>query len=195
MSTKLFNFLLLLLPAVLYFGYISPAYSGNEGFVWTPTKGITGLQAERVQYQNSINQLDLIKTEMEKIASDYKKVPPEVIEKMSIMVPDTIDQVKVRNEIVTIAAKSNIAIQNLRVEKDVKGGDRGLNFYAVSFDVKSRYPAFKKFMEEYEKNQRFFILESASIKRQEQQEGEQKSAIDFDEALNMQVNSRIYYMK
>ena len=50
-------------------------------------------------------------------------------------------------------------------------------------------------MENYEKNMRFFILESASIERQEKKEGDPNAVIIDDEALNISVTSRVYYMK
>lgn len=194
MSPKLFNSLLVILPVVLYLGYLNPAYTGVEGLVWTPTNSILSLQAQNVQYANTLNQIALIEQGALDFNKDYNGISEEKKDKMEIMLSDDVDQIKLRNEIILIAAKSNIAIQTLKVEKDIKG-DKGLNFYTVTFSVKSRYPAFKKFMENYEKNMRFFILESASIERQEKKEGDPDAIIIDDEALNISISSRVYYMK
>lgn len=194
MSPKLFNFLLVILPVVIYFGYLNPAYTGTEGLVWTPTNSILALQSQNVQYANTLSQVSLIEQGALDFNKDYNGISQEKRDKMEIMLADDVDQIKLRNEIILIAAKSNIAIQTLKVEKDTKG-DKNLNFYTVSFSVKSRYPAFKKFMENYERNMRFFILESASIERQEKNELDPNAIIIDDEALNISITSRVYYMK
>ena len=192
MSPKLFNFLLIILPVVIYLGYLKPAYTGEAGLVWTPTNSIVSLQSQKVQYEDSLNGIDLIEKEVMALSSDYTAVNPLEKDKIEIMLPDSIDQIKLRNEIILIAANSNIALQNLQVEKDLRG-DRGLGFYSVSFDMKARYPVFKKFMEKYEKSMRFYILEKASIERQVKDEASQ-TPIDDEDALLINVASRVYFM-
>ena len=189
MSPRLLNILLILLPIVLYYGYINPAYTGEPGLIWTPEISIQDLQLQNVQYQDTINQVSFIDQQVKSTNSDYQKIDPDLKKKVETMLPDTIDPIKLRNEIITIAANSNIALTNLSVDKDTKGG----NFYLVTFDLKARYPAFKKFMENYEKNQRLFILESANISRQEKNLDDPTVVIDDSEALNVHMQSRVYY--
>lgn len=195
MSPKLFNFLLVILPVVIYFGYLNPAYTGQPGLVWTPALSVTALKSQNVQYANTINQINLIEKGVMDLNKDYLAIDEATKERMEIMLPDTIDQIKLRNELIQIAAKSNVALQALKVERDLKG-DKNMNFYTVSFALKARYPVFKKFMDSYESNMRFFILESASIQRQERNENDPSAApIDDEEALIINITSRVYYMR
>ncbi|MEN9881087.1 MAG: hypothetical protein RLZZ308_270 [Candidatus Parcubacteria bacterium] len=195
MSPKLLNILLVLLPAVLYFGYIDPMYTGDPGLVWTPEKNIRGMQSLNVQYANTLNQVTAIERGAVKLSRDFEGVKEEDKLKMSIMMPDTIDQVKLRNEVITIAANSGVAIDGLKVEKDLKG-EKGLNAYNVSFSMRTQYPTFKTFVENYERSMRFFNIEQLAIQRPEQDDSSaQKAIIEDTESLNITMSSKVYYMK
>ncbi|MBP6888729.1 MAG: hypothetical protein KBC21_03420 [Candidatus Pacebacteria bacterium] len=194
MSPKLLNILLVALPSVLYFGYLAPSYTGEEGLVWTPEKSIKTLQVENVQYANTLSQIDIIKGAAENLNKDYLSFDNDVKEKLTTMLPDAVDPVKIRNEVIIIAAKSGMAVEGLKVEKDAKG-DKGINFYKVSFSVRGKYAAFKTLMENYEKNKRFFSLEQAMISRPVLEEKGQEKKDTQEDILDFSVTFRVYYMK
>lgn len=193
MSPKLLNLLLVILPVVLYFGYIQPYYTGDGGLVWSPETSIRALQSQNVQYINTLAQIGIIKEAGEKLNNDYLSVDKDMIEKIGIMLPDDIDPVKLRNEILQIGASSGIAIENLKIERDIKT-EKLYNFYRVSFEIKAKYANFKSFMEEYEKNKRFFSLEKASINRTIHDETD-KMVKNDDDILNISITSRAYFLK
>lgn len=192
MSPKLLNILLVALPAVLFYGYLMPYYTGEGGLVWTPEKSIKALQVENVLFSNTLKQTGIIKDAAEKFEKDYNSFDAETKLKISTMLPDTIDPVKLRNEVINIAAKSGVAISGLKVEKDPKG-EGNLNFYKVTFGVKTRYATFKTLVESYEKNKRFFLLDTSSISRPKSDD-ESKTEIQ-DDVLDFTITFRVYYMK
>lgn len=193
MSPKLLNILLLLIPITLYFGYISPFYTGEEGLVWTPERSLPSLQAENVQYINTLQQMELIKSKAKELNDNYRSFSQEDKTKIFTMLPDTVDPVKLQNEVIVIAARSGVALNGVKVEKDLKG-DKGLNFYKVNFSVRTKYSTFKTLMENYEKNKRVFILESATIARPKLDQSQRERVQIPEDMLDFNVVFRVYYV-
>lgn len=190
MSPNLLNVLLVLIPAVLWFGYIDPKYTGEEGLVWGPEKSIKALQGEYVQYVDALSQIDGLQMKADKILKDYKVVPEEEKEKIQHLLPSDIDSVKLRSEVINIAAKSGIALSDLKVDQDPK--DKGA--YLVSFSVSSHYQQFKELVEQFEKSTRFFIVDKVAIQKPELEETS-KTNIQDAEALSITLTFKVYTKK
>lgn len=193
MSPKLLNILLVVVPVFLYFGYIEPMYLGTQGFIWTPEKNLSTLKSENVQYIDAINQISAIEQASIKLNKEYTAIPIELVERINLLLPESIDPVRLRNEITSIAANSGVALTGLTITHEEKDSS-----YKVSFSVRARYGLFKKFMESYEKSTRMFTLISLSISRVSPGESNEKSLSDAEEALNklkISVTSKVYYKK
>ncbi len=197
MSPKLLNILLILIPAVLYYGYLDPMYNGTPGLIWTPESGIMKLKSENVQMKNALLQLSFIETEVKKLNDDYKKVDPLVKQKAEMLLPDSIDSIKLRNEVLSIADNSGVAISALIVMPAITGKmDPNLKYYTVSFGIKSRYSVFKKAIESYEKSTRLFILDSVAIVKAKKSDTQvQSSVVDDSEALDIRVTFKVASLK
>ncbi len=192
MSPKLLNILLVMLPVVIYVTVIDPLNTG-VGTIWSPENSISTLQSLNEQYTVALDNTDMIEKGVEAVYRDYKKIDPDVLIKNDYMLSNSVDVAKIRNEVVDIASKQGIAIDGLEVVKDRKGG-KIAEFYLVTFSLKSRYLPFKKLLEEFDKNMRFYTIESLSVARQkiDQNSRDQKN-IDIDkDALNIQVRFRVY---
>ena len=195
MSPKLFNTLLVLIPLVLYYGFISPMISGNPGLVWTPNSSVPSLQAQDAQHSDALNQINTIINTISVIDKDYTAITPEEKQKVVTMLPDEIEQIKIQAELRAMADDANVTISGIKIYQDTKGQISGLGGYAVSFTIKAKYPDFKNFVDRYERSQRFFILDTLTIQQQEQKETE-KSVAGFDkEVLVSSITSRVYYLK
>lgn len=200
MSPKLLNILLILVPVLLYFGYIHPIYTGEPGLVWTPEKNIFVLRSLNVQYQNSINQISLIQNQMDQLNKDYNAVDEETKKKIGIMLPDTINPIKLRSEVASIADKSGTAITDIVVvpiNSNIRNGNQKLSGYKVSFSTKAHYPVLKSLISNYEKNMRLFILESIAIDKIVKKPGEENKieVDDDDETLTSAITFNVYYLK
>ena len=146
MSPKLLNVFLVLIPTVLYYGVISPLYTGEAGLIWTPESSIATLKAQNVQYANTINQISLVEQGVTTLNKEYASLDQSILDKTAIMLPDTIqDQVKLRNEILNIANKSGVALNGVSLTIDPKNRDQYVGNYIISFTFKARYAVFKKF--------------------------------------------------
>lgn len=163
MSPKLLNVLLVLVPLVMYYGFIEPMYTGNPGIVWSPSSSIRGLQSTNVQYVNAINLVSAATLGIKKINDEYLAVSTSSIEKAELMLPDSIDRFKLRNEVISIADKSGVAITGLAIAENAKNSNGEIQSYTISFGVKARYPALKRLLQEYEKSTRFYTIESITI--------------------------------
>lgn len=192
MSPKIFTILLILLPTVLYYGFLDPLYHGTTGIVWTPENSIVALQTQNVGYQNALNQVTEVERGAVKLNNEYLTVSSSTIQKTAIMLPDDIDQLKLVNEVKAIANQSGIALSNVTVVEDAQYKSKDLVAYKVTFGLKARYPVFKKLMEEYEKNMRFYVTNSITIKRPV--DGQTTTLLDKD-ALAMQVSFRVFHLK
>lgn len=196
MSPKLFNILLVLTPLVLYFGYLSPMYEGVPGFVWTPESNINTLKSQNVQYSNALNQVDFVSKEMDKINKDYNTVDPAIKEKVILLLPDSIDPIKIRNEVVAIANESGVALNGLQVISSAKIQTKEIGTYTVSFTILAHYPVFKKLIENFEKSTRLFVLDSIIINHPEKVNDKgAPSGINDNEVLNFVVTYSINYLK
>lgn len=188
------NILLAILPVALYIGYINPMTSEGPGYVWTPNQSIVQLKASDKQYSGALAQLELVEKEIAKVDINYKTVNPEDKKKIGIMLADSVDQIKLRNEIVSLAAKKGVALSGLTVEAEGISSVPLVEAYKVNFSMRVRYPVFKEFIETYEKNMRFFTLNALTIARQDK-DLDSSVKIDDIEALDITVSSYVYFLK
>lgn len=192
MSPKLLNILLIMLPVSLYYGYIEPVYTGQPGFVWTPESSIMALQAENVEYKNAFNQIEAIENEINKLNGDYIAINQDLKNKVNMLLPSEINEIKLRNEVNSIASKMGIAISNLTVLEITRQTAPKLKGYKVSFSVKGHYIDLKKMFERYEKSTRLFILSSISIKKSFSDQIKEDDDVQLLDAI---VSYDVYYLK
>lgn len=185
-----------MIPLVLYYGFFDPLYTGNPGFVWTPESSIRQLQSSNVQYANSLVLVSDVDQRVKKINQDYKLVSSTTTSKVELMLPDSIDPIKLRNEVIAIADKAGISINGLTVNTDDIKSNSNVGAYIISFTVKARYASIKKLLEEYEKNKRFFTIDSLAIRQQDTKNlsPEEVSRLD-KEAIQATVRFNVYYLK
>lgn len=196
MSPKLLNILLVLITTALYFGYINPIYTGVPGLVWTPEKNIFILKAENVQYQNTLNQIDLVRVESEKLGKDYSAVDQNLKDKVFTMLPDSVDTVRLQNEVKTIANNAGVAIANLGVTpNNNRSSNPRIGSYTVTFLVHGKYAPTKRLIEAFEKNMRFYVIQSMAISKPNKKEGEQVSRLEDQDSLDTFLTFNVYYLK
>jgi hypothetical protein len=200
MSPKLLNVLLFLVPLVLYYAYIDPMVSGTPGLVWTPDHSIPLLQTEYAQNSDALNQMETISLALKNIDKDYKALSDDDKEKVMIMLPDDIEQIKIQSEIRAIADATNVPVSAIKISQDSKNSTAGLGAYAISFTINAKYPDIKNFLELYEKSWRFYNLDSISIKQQDPKDleriGGAAAVAKFDkEILSMALTSRVFFLR
>jgi hypothetical protein len=181
---------------MLYLGVFKPLYLGQPGIVWTPEFTIGGLQASDVQYQNTINLVEDVKRKMEKINKEYLAVGTTTTNRVETMLPDSINPIRLQNEVVSIANAAGVSLQGLTIKEDGKLPVPGTGAYLITFTMKARYPVIKAVLEAYEKNLRVYSTESFNIDRQDPEGLSDLELKNFDkEALVAAVSYKVYYLK
>lgn len=195
MSPKLFNILLVLIPVIVYYGVFDPLYNGNPGLVWTPESSISGLQAKNVQYTNTYNLISKVGKDIKKINDDYVAIPETTTATVTQMLPDEIDPIRLRNEVINIADKTGVPISTVKISEDNRVSVPGVGAYTITFDVKARYSDIKNLLVGYEKNTRFYNIDSLRISRIETKGLSPQELLVFDkEALLATVSYKVYYL-
>jgi hypothetical protein len=199
MSPKLLNTLLVLTSAVLYLAFLQPIYTGDTGLIWTPEHSIRELKTNKAMYQNAFNQVDLVVKSTKKINDDYKAlIETGLDEQVMIMLPDTIDPIRLRNEVITIGDKAGVALSSVSIAEDRKDINQNLGAYVVTFNFRGRYPVFKKLVEAFEKNLRLYTVERAAITHLNQKDNEKDRTLsqeEIAELLDMNITFKVRYLK
>lgn len=194
MSPKLLNILFIILPVVLYYGYLEPKYLGTPGFLFPVGQSISSLQIEKVKYETALSGADLVEEKIKSITGEYKKIPEEQKQKIEKLLPDTVDPIKLRNEVKYIGNMVGVDIPNVSVVPGVADQTSSfVGFYTISFTIKGRYFILKNFIKAYEKNMRVFFLESAEIKKYKSQE--RGESVSDPGLLQMSIRAKVYYLK
>ncbi len=178
MSPKLFNTLLIISSIVLYFYVVKPLYTGVASGLWVPEQSVQSLLDSKKQYDATIVGVDAIIRQGKTTLTQYNTFDDATKNTMMIMVPTSIDEVKLLSELTKIANDSGFAIEDLSV-KDKTGE------YTVTFVIKTTYPNFKRFIANYEKSMRLLTLKSASF----------IPSKDERDIIKFNVELTTYYMK
>jgi hypothetical protein len=195
MSPKLLNILLVLIPVIVYYGVFDPLYNGNPGLVWTPESSIAGLQAKNVQYTNTYNLISKVGKDMKKINDEYVAIPETTVATVTQMLPDEIDPIRLRNEVINIADKVGVPISTVKITEDNRVTVPGTGSYTITFDVKARYADIKNLLAAYEKNTRFYNIDALRIARSDPKGLSAQELLVFDkEQLQVTVSYKVYYL-
>lgn len=160
MSKKLLNLLLLVATFALYFLLIGPLYKGVGG-VWQPAESVQSLKELNDQYNETLKQAEDIFTQAETLRSQYSRISNDQKEKMSVMVPDSIDKVRLLSEVNSIINQSGMYASELAYTEGPQTAGRGSA--GISFAVRATYPQFKALMDNFEKSMRLFSIQNVTF--------------------------------
>ena len=168
-------------------------YTGTPGLVWTPPASIESLQTQNVQFINKLAQITAIQKEVDALEKDYEAIPATTTEKVEMMLSDNIDQVKLRNELLNIASRSGVSISEIAISEASNNADVGA--YNVTFSFQAKYTVFKEVMANFEKNLRFYNIQTVSIRRQAGVLVKDTNSLIDKEKLGITVMFSVYYLK
>lgn len=195
MSPKLLNVLLVLIPVILYYGVFDPLYTGNQGLIWTPESSIEALQLKNVQYTSTINLISKVEKDIKKINNNYTSISATTTTKVTAMLPDEIDPIRLRNEVISIADKAGVSVGGVKINDESRSSLPGTGAYLITFEIKARYKDLKRLLESYERNTRFYNIETLRIARFDTKGLSNQELLLFDkEALQTTVSYKVYYL-
>lgn len=183
MSKNLLTLLLIMSTFAIYYLVINPLYKGVGG-VWQPAESIQKLKTLNAQYDETLAQADDLYAQAETLRSQYTRISNDQKEKMSVMVPDSIDKVRLLSEVQNIINQSNLRADELAYSEG-SSATPGRGVAGISFSVKTTYPRFKELMDNFEKSMRLFSIQSVNF-----------SAADREtDPITFQVKLETYFLK
>lgn len=183
MSKSLLNLLLIVASFAVYYLIIGPVYSGVGG-VWQPADNVASLKSLSKQYDETLTQAQTLSSQADTLRAEYARVTDEQKAAMQIMVPDSIDKVRLLSEVHSIIQQSGFAPQELAYSEG-SAASNGRGSAAVSFSVKTTYPQFKRLMDNFEKSKRLFSIQNVTF----------VTPTNPGEFITYQVKLETYYLK
>lgn len=159
MSKNLLTLLLAVTTFALYYLLINPLYNG-EGGIWQPAYSIKELQRMNKEYAETKAQGESIKNQADQLKAEYMKIPQDKKDKMKIMVPPSIDKVRLLSEISRMLNQEGYSSKDLVVTENSVP-----NYYgnSVNFRVSTTYEEFKQLIDVFDKSMRLFTLKSVEF--------------------------------
>ncbi len=161
MSKNLLNVLLLISSFAVYYLLIHPVYSGTGG-VWQPAESVTALQALSGQYDETLKQAETLTAQAETLKSQYMRISDEQKQKMEIMVPDSIDKIRLLSEADGMIKQSGLVPDALSYSEGSSNA-AGRGSASLSFNIKATYPKFKELMDSIEKSMRLYSIQGVTF--------------------------------
>jgi hypothetical protein len=183
MSKNLLNLLLIVTVFAMYYLVINPLYNGTGG-VWQPAESIQVLRTANVQYDETLAQADNLFNQAQTLRAQYANISPEQKARMELMVPSSVDKIRLLDEVEAIGEETGVALDNLSYSEGATGPS-GLGSAGVSFIVKTNYPTFKELMDNFEKSLRLFSVQNVSF----------TAPAKEGDPITYQVKLTTYYLK
>ncbi len=189
--------LILIAAAVwIFWSYTDPIY-----------KEANGLKEVRADYQAKLEQANEFRQKYENLALAYQSFSEADVIRLSRLVPDTVDTVRLVMDVSDIAAKQGLLIKNIKISEPTKigvpvaapsaegltpgairiGTNQDFNSIDLSFSVTGSYERFVAFLQDLEKSLR--ILDVTEIKFATPTNSVKGNSYDFG------IGLRAYWLK
>lgn len=166
MPKKQLNILLLLISFFLYYVFIGPLYKGVGG-VFSFGEGVSTLKNKKAEYDSALVEAErLLKDAKEKVVA-YQKISEEEKRSMKIMLPESVDKIRLLHELSAISVSTGIPLKDLMVSENQAQAD-GKGVVNLSFTTKTTYSTFKELMSVIEKSMRLYSVKTVAFNAPEE---------------------------
>jgi hypothetical protein len=154
------NIVIALLAIALFYVFTSPEF-----------QKVKALQASAGEYKEVIGNVSKIADSRDALLVNYEAIPLSERDRLSKVLPDNVDTVRLALDLDTIARRYNIAIKNVQVEKSDSNSalavlpdqSQAYDRVTVTFGFISTYENFSKFIADLEKSLRIMDVKSVSF--------------------------------
>lgn len=156
--------ILILISIGLFYTFIDPQYQKTKA-----------LRAEADQYENVLENVEALSETRDQLLARLSSLPSSEIERLSKVLPDNIDTVRLALDLDSIAAKYGITLRNVQVEtrsdentnviRDTTG--QLYESIKISFTLISNYENFRKFLGDVERSIRLSDIRTVSFRTTE----------------------------
>jgi Tfp pilus assembly protein PilO len=179
--------IILILSSIgIFFGYVDPNYKGGSGVVDTDitTYGIKQLNDEYAKYENTVNNSTKVVQNRKVLTDKNNKISSPDKDKLTKMLPDNIDNVRLILEISDIAAARNLAVKNISISgpaqtsSSIGPDNTPYGTLSLKFSVNASYDNFQNFAKDLEENLRMIDITDVNFSSTE------TGFYDFNVSLN-----------
>ena len=172
MKSRVVPFLLVILAIALFVAVTYPAYTD-------PDVGVKALQAKYRENDQTLQLADELSEKREELRKRYNKVKDEERALLAKLLPSTVDNVRLVNEIYAMARRHGVSISNVAVGEeagdesargsrtaaaDVASRSRTYGVLPVSFGAEASYGEFEGFLRDLELSLRLVDVRSTSLR-------------------------------
>lgn len=166
----------------MYFLAIKPLYTGEGGIIH-PAQSVKALRSLNSQYDGTLKNAESLVNQAKTMRAQYSAISPEDKAKIAVMVPESVDKVRLLSEVYGLGEDAGFSLDSLSYTDG--GSIAGKGIVNISFSVKTTYPRFKVLMDNFEKSMRLYSIEGVSFVSP-QKEGD---------LITYQVRLKTYYLK
>lgn len=146
---------LIIISVITFFTYINPHYQGDN--LGGSTLSIKSLQAEDAQYQTALANTTKIAEKRQVLVSKKEALNPDDISKLTQLLPDSVDNIKLVVALNQIAQNHALTLKNIKVDTtpDQTMSSQDNSKYGtirLSFVVTATYDNFRAFLDNLEKS-------------------------------------------
>lgn len=132
------------------------------------------LGAEKEQYQAVLNDASAISETSDRLEIELSGIPPSEVEKLTKILPDNVDTVRLAMDLDSIASKYGVSITNVEVDSMddsasaiVQNNGSPYERVTISFRFVANYESFRNFIEDVERSLRIIDVRTISFRTAE----------------------------
>jgi Tfp pilus assembly protein PilO len=176
--SNIVSIIFILMSFGAFFGYVDPTYSK-----------VKVIRAEKADYERALNNSKELQTTRDALDDKYNKIEEPQLEKLSKLIPDNIDNVRLVIDIDEIAKKYQMRIRNFKTEalakKDTIGKDSALyGTLNLQFSTTASYNTFLAFMSDLEHSLRIIDVSAIAF-----------ASSDTNQLYDYNVTIKTYWLK
>ena len=160
--------ILIIISIGTFFMYIDPNYRGTN--LSNGVRSIQDLQKEDSEYQTALDNTTALKAKRDALVATMEKMSPDDLVKLSQLLPDNIDNIKLIIDMNQIAKDHALTLKNIKLDTGAKtdstklGQDSGKSgMVGLSFSVSATYDNFQNFLKDLQKSMRLVEITDLSV--------------------------------
>lgn len=171
------------LSAVTFFFFTDPAYTE-----------VKDLRTQQAEYNEALNNSKQLQAVREVLREKYNNFTPEDLQKISKLIPDNVDNIRLIIEIQSIAAKYNMVLTNVKFDAKKTGDkeqtleeaaaarttNKDYGTFDLEFSTQGSYENFVGFLTDLEKNLRIVDINGLGFSVTDTTSGQGRTGNKYD---------------
>jgi Tfp pilus assembly protein PilO len=177
--SNLASIILIVASLGLFFGYIDPTYKNVK----------QEITAKKEEYAKALENSKNVREERSRLVAKYTTIKEENIDKLTKMLPDNIDNVRLLIDLDEIAKGHSMRIRDFRTDTGEKSdtigkGVAGYGTLTVTFSTTATYNTFLAFLKDLEQSLRILDVTTISF-----------ASSDTNDVYDYSISLKTYWLK